>query len=88
MRGKRERPIRTLRILIGPGIPRERALTIHEGICWLLQEPKLLERNHCFMTIASRKAKGISPKSDPIAWLAATPKYANRYMWSRMFSRV
>lgn len=33
-------------------------LTISEGICWLLQEPKLLERNHCFMTIASRKIKG------------------------------
>lgn len=33
-------------------------LTISEGISWLLQEPKLLERNHCFMTIASRKING------------------------------
>jgi Family of unknown function (DUF5701) len=33
-------------------------LTISEGISWLLQEPKLLKSNHCFMTIASRKAKG------------------------------
>ena len=33
-------------------------LTISEGISWLLQEPKLLERNHCFMTIASRKTNG------------------------------
>lgn len=33
-------------------------LTISEGISWLLQEPKILEPNHCFMTIASRKVKG------------------------------
>ena len=33
-------------------------LTISEGICWLLQKPDLLEPNHCFMTIGSRKAKG------------------------------
>jgi hypothetical protein len=33
-------------------------LTISEGISWLLQEPKLLEPNHCFMTIASRKVNG------------------------------
>ena len=33
-------------------------LTISEGISWLLQEPKRLERNHCFMTIASRKSNG------------------------------
>lgn len=33
-------------------------LTVNEGISWLLQEPKLLEPNHCFMTIGSRKTKG------------------------------
>jgi uncharacterized protein DUF5701 len=33
-------------------------LTISEGISWLLQEPKQLERNHCFMTIGSRKRTG------------------------------
>lgn len=33
-------------------------LTIGEGISWLLQEPKLLEPNHCFMTIASRLPRG------------------------------
>ena len=33
-------------------------LTISEGISWLLQEPELLEPNHCFMTIASRLARG------------------------------
>ncbi len=33
-------------------------LTISEGISWLLQEPRLLEPNHCFMTIASRISRG------------------------------
>lgn len=33
-------------------------LTINEGISWLLQEPKRLEPNHCFMTIGSRKPNG------------------------------
>ena len=33
-------------------------LTVSEGISWLLQEPKVLEPNHCFMTIASRKRTG------------------------------
>lgn len=33
-------------------------LTTSEGISWLLQEPKLLEPNHCFMTIASRLPRG------------------------------
>ena len=33
-------------------------LTISEGISWLLQEPKMLEPNYCFMTIGSRKVKG------------------------------
>ena len=33
-------------------------MTVNEGISWLLQDPKVLERNHCFMTIGSRKAKG------------------------------
>ncbi|GAA0242712.1 DUF5701 family protein [Cryptosporangium japonicum] len=33
-------------------------LTVNEGISWLLQEPKILEPNHCFMTIGSRKPTG------------------------------
>lgn len=33
-------------------------LTISEGISWLLQEPKALEPNHCFMTIGSRLTRG------------------------------
>ncbi len=32
-------------------------LTLSEGIFWLLQQPELLERNHCFMTIGSRLRK-------------------------------
>jgi hypothetical protein len=33
-------------------------LTVAEGISWLLQEPQKLERNHCFMTIGSRRPTG------------------------------
>ena len=33
-------------------------LTINEGISWLLQEPKMLEPNYCFMTIGSRRPDG------------------------------
>jgi hypothetical protein len=32
-------------------------LTLGEGIHWLLQQPDVLDRNHCFMTIGSRKPK-------------------------------
>jgi Family of unknown function (DUF5701) len=46
-------------------------LTISEGICWLLQEPKLLEPNHCFMTIASRKKKGTNLDTrTPAIWIS------------------
>lgn len=41
-------------------------LTMSEGISWLLQAPKALERNHCFMTIGSRKPQGSR-------WDARTP---------------
>ena len=37
---------------------RRTPLTINEGISWLLQEPTVLEPNHCFMTVGSRKPKG------------------------------
>ncbi|MGA8258058.1 MAG: DUF5701 family protein, partial [Nocardioides sp.] len=46
-------------------------LTISEGISWLLQEPAALERNHCFMTIASRLPRG--PGLDartPAIWIS------------------
>lgn len=46
-------------------------LTIGEGISWLLQEPKALERNHCFMTIASRKpsSSGLDART-PAIWIS------------------
>jgi hypothetical protein len=47
-------------------------LTIGEGIQWPLHAPELLERNHCFMTIGSRKPK---PDGDldtrvPAIWIS------------------
>ena len=46
-------------------------LTINEGICWLLQEPELLEPNYCFMTVASRKVKGKSLDArTPAIWIS------------------
>ena len=46
-------------------------LTVSEGISWLLQEPKVLEPNHCFMTIGSRKrtAKGLDART-PALWIS------------------
>jgi hypothetical protein len=46
-------------------------LTISEGISWLLQEPKLLEPNHCFMTVGSRKSKpnGLDART-PAIWIS------------------
>ncbi len=46
-------------------------LTINEGISWLLQEPKQLEPNHCFMTIASRKPtpRGLDART-PAIWIS------------------
>ncbi len=48
------------------------SLTITEGIFWLLQQPEVLERNHCFMTIGSRKPK-VRSKFDsrtPALWIS------------------
>lgn len=46
-------------------------LTVNEGISWLLQEPKRLEKNHCFMTIASRKRarRGLDART-PAIWIS------------------
>lgn len=33
-------------------------MLVTEGLHWLLHQPDALERNHCFMTIGSRKRKG------------------------------
>ena len=47
-------------------------LTITEGIFWLLQLPEVLERNHCFMTIGSRKPKGngVFDSRTPALWIS------------------
>lgn len=46
-------------------------MTINEGISWLLQEPTLLEPNHCFMTIGSRKPQGDRLDSrTPAIWIS------------------
>lgn len=46
-------------------------LTLSEGISWLLQEPTLLEPNHCFMTIGSRKPKGSALDTrTPALWIS------------------
>lgn len=46
-------------------------LTLNEGISWLLQDPKVLEPNHCFMTIGSRKRtpKGLDART-PALWIS------------------
>lgn len=48
-------PAEALETITGAGrVP----ITMVEGIVWALQIPSVLERNHCFMTVASRKRKG------------------------------
>lgn len=46
-------------------------LTVTEGISWLLQEPKVLERNHCFMTVGSRRLAdaGLDART-PAIWIS------------------
>jgi hypothetical protein len=47
-------------------------LTLTEGLHWLLQCPEVLERNHCFMTIGSRRRKpdGSSDARTPAVWIS------------------
>lgn len=47
-------------------------LTLTEGMHWLLQQPSALERNHCFMTIGSRrkKANGQLDARTPALWIS------------------
>ncbi|MFJ8041351.1 DUF5701 family protein [Kitasatospora sp. NPDC096147] len=47
-------------------------LVLTEGIHWLLQQPEVLERNLCFMTIASRlpKPKGGFDARTPAIWIS------------------
>ena len=53
---------------------RERApLLLSEGIHWVLQQPGILERNLCFMTIGSRleKATGKYDSRTPALWISS-----------------
>lgn len=47
-------------------------LTVNEGIHWLLQQPEVLERGHCFMTIGSRlrKTNGSLDARTPALWIS------------------
>jgi hypothetical protein len=47
-------------------------LTLGEGIHWLLQEPRALERGRCFMTIGSRRRKpdGALDTRVPALWIS------------------
>ncbi|MEP6631131.1 MAG: DUF5701 family protein [Lapillicoccus sp.] len=47
-------------------------LTVGEGLFWLLQQPEVLERNHCFMTIGSRlrKPTGRLDARTPAIWIS------------------
>lgn len=47
-------------------------LTLGEGIYWLLQEPAVLERNHCFMTVGSRRPRpgGRPDARIPAIWIS------------------
>jgi hypothetical protein len=47
-------------------------LTLGEGIYWLLQEPGVLERNRCFMTIGSRRrhTRGRLDARTPAIWIS------------------
>ncbi|WP_030147299.1 DUF5701 family protein [Streptomyces sp. NRRL S-455] len=51
---------------------RHTPLLLSEGIHWLLQEPAVLERNRCFMTIGSRlrKANGDLDARTPAIWIS------------------
>ncbi|WP_430790438.1 DUF5701 family protein [Actinoplanes sp. G11-F43] len=61
-------PTEALPAVLGRG---RSPLTVNEGISWLLQDPKILEPNHCFMTIGSRKPKGETLDArTPAIWIS------------------
>lgn len=47
-------------------------LLLTEGVHWVLQQPAVLARNHCFMTIGSRlrKADGALDARTPAVWIS------------------
>jgi len=62
-------PDEALRAIEGAG---RTPLTLTEGLHWLLQCPDVLERNHCFMTIGSRRRKpgGSLDARTPAVWIS------------------
>jgi hypothetical protein len=46
-------------------------LSLSEGIHWLMHQPEMLQRNHCFMTIGSRlpKPNGSLNARTPALWI-------------------
>ncbi|MFJ3928218.1 DUF5701 family protein [Streptomyces sp. NPDC090022] len=62
-------PDEALPALIGEG---RTPLVLTEGIHWLLQQPAVLDRNHCFMTIGSRlrKPNGALDARTPAIWIS------------------
>lgn len=47
-------------------------LTLTEGVYWVLQQPDVLQRGHCFMTIGSRRRKpdGTTDARTPALWIS------------------
>ncbi|GAA4881143.1 DUF5701 family protein [Serinicoccus chungangensis] len=48
-------------------------MTAAEGVAWVLQQPEVLERNHCFMTTGSRRPRSGGPGLDarvPALWIS------------------
>lgn len=47
-------------------------LTLTEGLFWVLQQPHVLERGHCFMTIGTRRHKptGTLDARTPAIWIS------------------
>lgn len=47
-------------------------LTVEEGLHWVIQDPEVLERNRCFMTIGSRlrKPNGAYDARTPALWIS------------------
>ena len=63
------RPDEALRAIAQSG---RTPLTLTEGLHWLLQQPAVLERGHCFMTIGSRRRKpngGLDART-PALWFS------------------
>ena len=62
-------PDEALRAIEGAG---RTPLTLTEGLHWLLRSPDVLERNHCFMTIGSRRRKpdGALDARTPAVWIS------------------